>query len=250
MVRIVRKINKFLNKIGLVVNGLNILIGLVISVAYVYLPFTSLIGLALGIIMAASGAVTLGISYYFTAKNIATNTDKNADTKNTEKEIIFDQPVKKNTALSTSFLCVAVPCLLINAVGSFFGMYTGTVLLASALGLSLGPVGLLVTAIALASIFTVGTLINSWLQTYNVWEGLRKDTVNHSIKLAKQPIRYKNASTQTENDFDSSYKFPLARRQKQDTSLANNNFFQPSLSKIKEESHNQSKIRKRVMTKG
>lgn len=172
-------INHFLRIIGIPLNIFNIIVGLFIGIAYVYIPLTSMLGLCLGIIMALSGAVTLGISYFFTTKNVTVKQPVQA------QQIAEAAIPAKNNALSNAFLCLALPCLLINSASSFFGMYTGTILLASALTLPVSPVGIVVAAIVLASVFTAGTLINSWLQTYNIWDGLRKRAAENTVSENK-----------------------------------------------------------------
>jgi|GEM_PF-6809389 len=176
-----RKVNAGLRKIGIPLNIINVIVGLMLGVAYVYVPFASIGGLILGILMAVSGSSTMAISYYFTSKN-----SQQADQTNQQSPL-------KHTAWSTGFLLLALPMILLNAAASFFGMYTSIFLLASAIGspmyvsifllvgaigIPLGPPGILAAAIVLASILTVGTIINSWLQAYNIWESLKEPEVH------------------------------------------------------------------------
>src|SRR5579863_4878023 len=98
------KINRVLRKINIPINTLSILVAIVIGIAHVYLPFTSLLGLILGILMAVSGSISMAISYYFTSKN-------------TQDE---EGPPLRNTPASNAFLGLAVPMLLLNTANSFF----------------------------------------------------------------------------------------------------------------------------------
>lgn len=158
------KFNRVVRKLSIPINIFNIIIGLLVGIAHVYLPFTSLFGLVLGVLMAISGSISMGISYWFTSKN--------SETHNTISQEA--RPALRSTRESKTFLAVALPMLLLNTASSFFGMYTGTLLLAAALSFAISPPVTVAIAVVLSSFLSVGTLINSWLQTHYVWETLKK----------------------------------------------------------------------------
>ncbi len=159
------KVNRVLRKIGIPINILNILVGILIGIAHVYLPFASLFGLILGILMSVSGSVSMAISYYFTSKN----SQKHNAPANQEA-----QRSLRNTPASNAFLALTVPMLLLTTASSFFGMYTGTLLLIAALSLAITPPVSIALAVGLSILMAVGTFINSWLQTHYIWETLRQ----------------------------------------------------------------------------
>ena len=195
-----KKFNAILNKLSMPLNVINIIVGLLIGIAHVYIPLTSILGLVLGIIMALSGSAVMGISYYFTAKNTNENADKSGAKKAEPEE-------REHTLKSKIFLGIAIPMILLNAAGSFFGMYTGTILLAGALGTPIAPAVIIGISIVLATILAVGMLINSWLQVNHIADGFKQVipkvtgtaqahdkekadiTLDHTTKLHKQPIR-------------------------------------------------------------
>lgn len=159
------KVNAVLHNIVKPLNIINIIVGFFIGIAYVYLPFTSILGLILGIVMATSGTASMAISYYFTSKNTS---NKKTPAKNEKKQ----EPLK-NTPKSNLFLCLTIPTILLCAVSSFFSMYTIILLLAAALAVPFAAPVTLTLAIVLASVMAVGTLINLWKQTHNIWESLK-----------------------------------------------------------------------------
>lgn len=183
------KINRVMRKIGTPINILNIIVGILIGIAHVYLPFTSLFGLVLGILMALSGSVSMAISYYFTSKNSQRH---NAPTNQEER------PPLKNTRASNVFLGVAVPMLLLNTAGSFFGMYTGTLLLIAALALPIAPPVSIAIAVGLSIVLAAGTFINSWLQTHYIWETLKQPAVPAAVAPQAPQLTCRDAATQTE----------------------------------------------------
>lgn len=181
------KLNVYLRKIVFPLNIFNIIVGLVMGIAYVYIPFTSIIGLLLGIATAISGSATMGISYYFTAKNTQPSDEKkkNAETETTQY---------KDNIGSTLFLIAFLPMIFLNSAASFFGMYTGILLLAGALGAPIAPAAIIVISILLASVLAGGTLINSWLQTHHIWKSFKTPVVitTKSNPITPSPALVKN----------------------------------------------------------
>lgn len=160
----IERMNDYLRKLAMPINLLNTMVGLVIGILHVYIPIPSTLGLALGVIMSLAGSVSIGMSYFFT-------TSKTAKPKPTTTNEQTETTTLKSTRSSTIFLCVAIPCMLLNTGASFFGMYTGTILLTGALAMSVSPI-IMGTALTLALLFSISTLINSWLQTHHLWESL------------------------------------------------------------------------------
>lgn len=160
-------LNNILRKIGIPFNAVNTVVGLVMSIAYVYIPLPSAGGLAFGVVMAVSSSACVAISYYFTTKNSKSNTVKEIDLES-NMEIGY-----KNTKGSNVFIAALVPLIMLSSVSSYFGMYTGTILLAKALSISMESTTAFIVAIGYSVFFAVGELNNTWLQTYNIWESLR-----------------------------------------------------------------------------
>jgi uncharacterized membrane protein (DUF485 family) len=165
-----RRINAGLHKISTPLNIINILVGLLIGIAHVYIPLTSVWGLVLGILMASSSSVSMSLNYYFTSQNTAENGANQPNNRAREATPLR----REHTTKSNLFLGVVIPMILLNAAASFFGMYTGTILLAASLATPLGPPAVLAIAVTLATVLAVGTLINSWLQAHNIWERFKK----------------------------------------------------------------------------
>ncbi len=182
----IAKINRFIRKLSIPINIFNILIGLLIGIAHVYLPFTSILGLVLGILMALSGSVSMGISYWFTSKNTAAPQVANEE----------ERPPLENTPESKAFLAMAVPMLLLNTASSFFGMYTGTLLLAAALSFAISPPATIAIALVLSSFLALGTLLNSWLQTHYIWETLKKPARPQEASLERPALNIGNTLAQ------------------------------------------------------
>lgn len=149
-------------------NVINIIVGLLLGVAHIYIPFTSIFGLVFGVVTAISGSIMIGISYYFTAKN----------TPVIPKE---EKPPTKHSLSSNIFLALSLPVIALNSIASFFGMYTGVLLVATAVLLPISPPAVLAIAIILGIVMAVGTFINSWLQIHNIWEGLKDPVIQPSI---------------------------------------------------------------------
>lgn len=154
------RFNEFIRKIALPLNTFNTVVGFLFGIAYVYIPFASVFGLILGIITAISSSAMIWINNYFTVKHTDTSTKKK-------------EPIRKNTIKSNIFLAALTPMMLLCAAGTFFSMYTGTLLLAAALAIPFPPAVILILAVILASAFAIGTLANSWLMTHDIWQGLR-----------------------------------------------------------------------------
>lgn len=167
------RFNKIIRKICIPLNIINVLVGLILGIAYVYIPLATIGGLILGTLMAISGSTSIAISYYFTNRH-----SKPVDNK---------KPIRRHTSKSTAFLCAAIPMIFLNSGASFFGMYTGILLLTSALAFPIAPAIITITAIVLGSILAAGTLINSWLQTHSIWESL-KLTVKPTQQSRKQVV--------------------------------------------------------------
>jgi|GEM_PF-6771651 len=183
--------NQIVRKIGTPLNIINLVVGLLSGIAHVYLPIPSLTGLILGILMAVSGSATMAISYYYTSKNSQIH-NTGAQQK---KELIL-----KDTPASKRFLVFALPMLLLNTASSFFGMYTGTSLLFTALALPMiTPAVALTITVALSTILAAGTLINSWLQTHYIWESLKEPVKTKSKNQKESKVIHCDAATQTED---------------------------------------------------
>lgn len=155
------KLNAFLKKLVFPINIVNIIVGILLGIAHVYIPFTSLFGLIFGVVTAISGSVMMGVSYYFTAKNTSIPLKK-------------EKPPTKHTFASNLFLLSMLPVILLTAISSFFGMYTYIPLVITAMALTISPPVGIGIAITLGLIFGIGTLINCWLQIHNIWEGLKE----------------------------------------------------------------------------
>ena len=164
-----RKFNAFLHKVSTPLNIINIVVGLLVGIAHVYIPLTSIFGLLLCILMATSSSVSIGLNYYFTSQNTAENATT-LQNNNRDGAILK----REHTRKSNLFLGFVIPMILLNSAASFFGMYTGTLLLAASLAMPVAPAVVLGLAITLSTVLAVGTLINSWLQAHNVWERLKK----------------------------------------------------------------------------
>ncbi len=147
-----------MNRLSKPLNVISMIVGLVIGIAHVYLPIPSIGGLIMGIIMALSGTVSMGVNYYFTEKN-------------SSRPI----PPKQDTRRSTIFLFTAAPLLLFSVGSCFFGAYTGNLLLLKALNFAIPAEAAIAVSVILATLFTVSTLINSFLQLNMLWQGLKKE---------------------------------------------------------------------------
>ncbi|OGT54412.1 MAG: hypothetical protein A3F43_04840 [Gammaproteobacteria bacterium RIFCSPHIGHO2_12_FULL_42_10] len=167
------KLNTFLRKASISLNITNILVGLVIGIAHVYLPLAGPFGLVLGILTAVSCSVSIGISYYFTYKT----TDRDQSTKQKQAKDTEPKQKRRRFWLNIAFLGLAVPMILLNAVAGFFGMYTGIALLAAGFAMPF-TAPIMAAAIIFATIFTAGTLINAWLQTDFIWQSLNRPQTN------------------------------------------------------------------------
>jgi hypothetical protein len=197
MAPLLTKINTVLHTIGKYLNVINTITGLFIGLAYVYLPFPSIPGLVFGIIMVLSSTATMGISYYFTSKNTLNPKEQN----HPEKKSFLSASTKARL-----FLSLAVPFIFINTVANFIGSYMGILLLAGALALPIAPPAVIAIAVIVAALFTIGTLLNSWLQTHNIWQGLKetKDPTPTSViglnnnEEPSSAKEYKEEFTQTE----------------------------------------------------
>lgn len=167
-----RRLNNILRKIGVPFNAVNTLVGLAMSVAYVYIPMPSTGGLIFGIVLSISSSACVGINYYFTTKNANTERMRRIDLER-GVEIAY-----RNTRGSNVFISALVPLILLSSVSNYFGMNTGITLLANALSIPIGSLSASIIAMGYAVFFALGELNNTWLQTYNIWEELKQPVVS------------------------------------------------------------------------
>lgn len=176
-----REINAVLHKVSTPLNIINIFVGLLIGIAHVYIPLTSVFGLILGILMATSSSVSIGLNYYFTSQNTGESVANRQSNRGDASQR------REHTTKSNLFLGFVIPMILLNSSASFFGMYTGTLLLAASLAMPIAPAAVLAIAITLSTILSVGTLINSWLQAHNIWERFKKPVQPQAAAAGEQP---------------------------------------------------------------
>ena len=184
---LLKKINNILHKIAIRLSVINVIVGLLLGIAYVYLPFTSIFGLVLGIIMAISSSASMGMNYFFTSKNTRQNPQTNATDTAIKKKTVM-----KHTKASVAILCVGLPIAILSAASSFFGMYSGVLLLVAALALPIAPPVSIAIAVVLGCILAVNTLINLWLMTHNISEGLKQP-----VEIKETPGNDKPAERKT-----------------------------------------------------
>ncbi len=167
-----KTLNDFLKKITKPTSVINIVLGLFIGLAHVFLALPTLPGLILGCFLTLTGSYSVAIGYFFTSA-------KTADEANAKPEKI------RHTLKTNLFLALSLVMLVGGTAASFMYAHTGMLLLLPALALAaatpVAPGIILAISLTYAIYFSATTLMFAWLQIHYLWQTLCKEAAIESV---------------------------------------------------------------------